>query len=788
MHEDNPDSIDAKRGILNAHIQLKDYRAAEAMIKQILETNPYDYVALSSEIPVAIELVKIYEENLDDNPENILSLAESLAKSQQTARCLEVLSKLPEDEPKGMELKALCAIMENDWGKAAGIYEGLIETDAKLSYYGNAATSYTNLGQHKAAIDYVDLAFEKYSNSASQTDKLKLYCIKCQAATALGRFDIAIKAVDEGLKLNNRDAGLCAQKANVLMYTGHFSEAMDYSDLALSIFPYMTEPYVIQMEIYLKENMHDMVLAIAARAESIGYVSPKINCHKAEALRLLGQYDQALEVMDALINTSFHEGYSEVIYTEMAQLKDELGDLDEAASYISKAIELGKVYNPSKQSIKANILRQQGDYDAAKAIYNEIQDKSPGYIPAQVGLGHVLVEEGDLEGGIRLFESAVRAAENYEPFYDRIVDVFMNSGYNDGALDWTKRRLARFESLLNRIYVAIMLVRLGEKEEAEGVYKEAIKAYPDAPDGSRYYGLFLQNERRFPEAVAMFEAALKLAPSQPDLLEAIAFCYQEEKEYEKALVTLDMAESDAYNEGALAMRRGVILEDMLRHEESLAEMLKAASLPEKLDGEWQISWIYTRIGLKYSKHFNDAKKAMEYLEKAVEEDENCIDAVDYMGDIYMYAYKDYEKAIECYSQKIESDPTDPHTYVTRGIAYTKTNRHAKAENDFKEAIALFEEKAKEDPSPCWNIYIANCWLGLKETETVREMFVDNLDTPGKPDAWCSKPQCDVCLYSLGLIAEDEKEYDKALEYYNQAIEISNSIKHNVARDGIINSH
>jgi len=68
------------------------------------------------------------------------------------------------------------------------------------------------------------------------------------------------------------------------------------------------------------------------------------------------------------------------------------------------------------------------------------------------------------------------------------------------------------------------------------------------------------------------------------------------------------------------------------------------------------------------------------------------------------------------------------------------------------------------------------------------MFVDNLDTPGKPDAWCSKPQCDVCLYSLGLIAEDEKEYDKALEYYNQAIEISNSIKHNVARDGIINSH
>ncbi|MCL2360751.1 MAG: tetratricopeptide repeat protein [Defluviitaleaceae bacterium] len=792
MLEETPAFVDAKRGILGVYIQMKNYESAETSIKDILETNPYDLFALSAEQPVAAELAILYEEKVQANPSDtktLLSLAENLIKSQQKEKCLEVLAQLPDEEPepKALELKAMCAIMEGDWETALSFYESLIKVEPKLSYYGNAATSLNNLGQHNEAIDYVATAIEKFCESATLHDKTKLYAIQCQAATAAGRFDMAIKALDAGLEINNRDPHLCAQKANLCWQTGRYSEAMDLSDLALSIFPYMTDPYVVQMEIYHRETMYEMVLAIAARAEAIGYNSPKIGCHKAEALRMLGQYDQALEIMEELVVAEFDEGYIDAIYTEMAQLKDEIGDLEDAISYICKALLLGGEDNPPRQSIQANILRKQGLLGAAKSICNEIIDKAPGYIPARVELGHILVDEGDLVGGIELFESAISVAENYEPFYDRIIDLFMNSEHSEEALDWTQRRLNRFESLPNRIYVAIMHVRLGQFELAEEAYKKAIEIYPDAPDGPRYYGLFLQNNRRYKEAVEQFEKSTQLAPGQLDLLESIAFCYQEEKEYNKALAALDLAEEteNPYNEGALAMRRGVIYEDMLRHEESLAQMLRAASLPDKLDGEWQMSWIYTRIGLKYSKNFNDAAKAMEYLNMAIEEDEDCIDAVDYMGDIYMYAHKDYEKAIECYAQKIKSDPTDPHAYVTRGLAYTKTKQDAKAKKDFKKAIALFEEKSQEDPSPCWQVYIANCRLGLKEIDMARGLFEEGLATPEKPGAWCNKPQCDVCLYSLGQICELDGNFAEALEYYNQAICISNSIKHNVARDEIL---
>jgi len=788
--EENPNFIDATRGILSTQIYIKDYKSAEATIKQLLDINPYDIYAMSSEQQVAHELVKIYEAENILNPsdsEIVLALAVNLAKTQQVDQCLNMLSQVSHDDPKCREIKALCAVIRGDWETALSLYKDLINTNPKLSYYGNAATALCNLGQHAEALAYTKKAQNDYTDDATNHDKTKLYAIQCQALTALRNYHDAQLAVDTGLSITPKDAYLIAQKANLFLQIGRYSEGIDLSEMALWVFPYMTDPYIVQMEIYFKESMHEMVCTIADQAEHVGYNSPKISCYKARSLRVLGRYDQALEIMEALVEADYHEGYLEAIYTEMAQLKEETGNLSDAALYIDKALLLDKKDNPPRQIIKANILRKLGLYDKAKAICEKIIHTAPKYVRARVCLGNILIDEGNLEDGLGQFEIVVLTDKNLEHFYDLIVDLLMNSIYKNEALEWTKRRLDRFESLHNRIYVAIMLVRLNELEEAEEMYKKAIEIYPNAPDGSRFYGLFLQSNRRYHEAIVQFENSLKLAENQLDLYEAIAFCYQEEKEYEKALQALDIAEKteDPYNKGALLMRRGVIYEDMLRHDESLGEMLKAASMPDKLDGEWLMSWIYTRIGLKYSKNYNNATKAMEYLEMAISEDENCIDAIDCMGDIYMYAYKDYEKAIDCYTKKIDKEPTDPHAYVTRGLAYAKTKQHEKANKDFNHAILLFQEKSKDDPSPCWEVYIANCRLGLGEIEVARDLFKNNLDTPKKNNAWCNKPKCDVCIYSLGLIAEMEKDYEAALEYYEQAIKISNSIKHNVARDDLL---
>jgi len=790
--EKNPCYLtDIKRSILNIQIKLKDYEAAETTMTQIFEENLYDCLALSSEQSVYEGLIEIYENKYSANPDDediMFTLTKYLVKNQNIERCRELLDTahhLSEDT-RYKERLAMCAVMTEDWSKAVAIYEELIQSDPKLYIYGNAASALNNMGQHQKALEHIDTALEQYGGTAGKQDKTKLYIIKSQSAIALGRYNEASRIVDEGLFLNSLDPYLCAYKAKAYLALGRFSEALDYSEMAIGIFPYITDPYVVQMEIYHKEAMYDNILAVAARAEAWGYESPIISCHKAEALRMLGEYDQALAIMKTLVDADFDEGHRDAINTEMAQLMVSTGDLNAAEEYILKAI-TAKGSDLVRQTIYANIKRKKGEYEAAKTILEDVLGKSPKYVPALIGMGHVCIDIGAVPTGVKYLELAIKVAENHEPTYDSIVDIFMGALLQEEALEWTIRRLNRFESLPNRIYVAIMHNRIGQTQQAEQSYKKAIELYPGAPDGPRYYGLFLQNNKRFEEAILQFTKSIELAPAQLDLYEAIAFCYQEGKAYDKALAILDKAEEapDPYNQGAIAMRRGTIYEDMLRHKEALEHMLKAASLPNKLDGEWQLSWIYTRIGLQYSKNFNNVDKAMEYYAKAIEDDENCIDAVDYMGDIYLYAYKDYEKAIECYNKKIAADPTDPHTYVTRALANTKLKRHAKAKRDYKQALQLYEEKCMEDPSPCWQVYIANCRLGLKETDKAKEMFENGLNTPNEPEAWCNKPICDVCLYSLGKINELEKNYDQALDYYEQALKISNSIKHNMAREEIL---
>ena len=795
MLEQNPNFIDAKRGILNAQMKLKDYEAAETTLTEIFESNLYDYYALSAEQAIGEGLIEIYEEKHSANPEDadiLFTLAKHLIKNQHAQRCRELLAKVLHlsDDTRYKERQAMCAVISEDWAQAAAIYEGLIKTDPKLYIYGNAASALNNMGEHSKAFDYIVTALEEYKDTASKQDMIKLHLIKSHAAICMGRFSVAAKIIDEGLALNDKDPQLCAQKARVCFSLGNYSGAMDYSEMALNIFPFMSEPYVIQMEVYTKEAMYDRVLAVAARAESMGYESPKISCNKAGALRMLGEYDQAVAIMEKLVEAEFDEGCRDIICAEMAQLMVLTGDLDAAEKYILEAIDIGsaaKRYDIANQTILANIRRRQGQFDAAKALLEEALVKLPGFIPALIGIGHVYIDMDETDTGINYLEAAVKSAEHHESTYDSIIDILMEAVLYDEALDWTIRRLNRFESLPNRIYVAIMHNRLGQAEPAEEAYKKAIELYPDSPDGPRYYGFFLQNDRRYIEAIPQFAKAVELAPAQLDLYESMAFCFQEEKAYDQALAVLDKAEEaeEPYNLGALAMRRGVVYEDMLRHKEALENMQKAASLPDKLDGEWQLSWIYTRIGLQYSKNFNDAAKAMEYYAKALEEDENCIDAVDYMGDIYLYAYKDYEKAIECYNKKITADPSDPHTYVTRALANVKLKRYAKAKGDYTKAVQLYDEKSVEDPSPCWQVYIANCKLGLKEIDAAKEMFKKCLYTPKEPGAWCNKHICDVCLYSLGKICEIEKKYDEALEYYDRALEISNSIKHNAAREEVL---
>jgi tetratricopeptide (TPR) repeat protein len=318
------------------------------------------------------------------------------------------------------------------------------------------------------------------------------------------------------------------------------------------------------------------------------------------------------------------------------------------------------------------------------------------------------------------------------------------------------------------------------------VYLKAIEGFPESGEGQRYYGLFLRETKRYEDALVQFQASLEIDGSQADLFEECGYCYGELKRYTEAMSILEQGEAlDGDNLGAVLMRKGLILENMQRPQEALEQMLKASEMADRLGGEWQMYEIFNRIGLIYRGDFNDWENALKYFRIALELDELSADTLENIGHMYLYHFKDYREAIDYYERAIKHTSDEPHTYMELALAWDALGESGEARKNYQKALEIYQEKNQEEPSPCYQIYLADCYVGLGELDRAKEVYQNLIDAPSMPEAWCNRPKCPACLHGLGEICEKEQDYKEALAYYEKAIAIRNSVMNNVAREGVL---
>jgi tetratricopeptide (TPR) repeat protein len=140
-------------------------------------------------------------------------------------------------------------------------------------------------------------------------------------------------------------------------------------------------------------------------------------------------------------------------------------------------------------------LLQRGDLRGASTQYSTLVRGAPGYLPAEVGLGYVLLAQQKVKDAMAWFDHAVRVAPGYAPAYAGRAEAYLAAGQRDLAL-------ASFESALKldpkltdlgrrvevikfaRVREAVAAARRaadeGRLEEARRGYAEAVKASPDS--------------------------------------------------------------------------------------------------------------------------------------------------------------------------------------------------------------------------------------------------------------------------------------------------------------------
>jgi len=470
--------------------------------------------------------------------------------------------------------------------------------------------------------------------------------------------------------------------------------------------------------------------------------------HKARIYQLRGRYGDAIEHCEKSL--SIYPFHTEPYVIKM-EIYEEV-DHPEKMLEVAESAELAGYESPRILYYKAVALRMSAKLDEAQKIIDELleaefDEGSKDYFYTEAAYLCEINEDWELAN-----EYMTKAME-LNPY---VLDRYFHFGYQ--------------------------FLQLHKYDEAEEAYKRAIELFPKHSSTYSFYALFLRNRSRFEEAIEMFNIAMEKDSGHTTFHDEIAYCLGELKRYQEALTILNKGISlSVPNIGSLYFRRGKIYEKMDYFNEAIEDFEKAL----EIDGHSTFPTIYSDIGLIYDYNLNNAQRAMDYYLKAILHDDNLAEVYKHIADLFLYFKKDYKAAINYLDLKIESEPDDPHAYVSRARAYVAMNEDMLARRDFEYALELYEKKSEEDSSSCYEVYKASCKLGLGHYDEAKEIYEAMIDTPtNDPEAWCDKPRCDVCLYGLGAICEKEGRVSEAAQYYKEAISIANSVRHNAALDAL----
>jgi tetratricopeptide (TPR) repeat protein len=146
-------------------------------------------------------------------------------------------------------------------------------------------------------------------------------------------------------------------------------------------------------------------------------------------------------------------------------------------------------------------LLLQGDLKAAEAVFRNVMTMDPGYADGPVNVARAQLQEGDVDGGIKVLEQALKISP----------------------------RLAKAH-----FFLGTALKTLGRYDEALDHLRVAAEQYPRDRVVLNQIGRVQFLERRFDEAIASFTKALAVDPEDLEAHYNLMLCYKGKSDAELA--------------------------------------------------------------------------------------------------------------------------------------------------------------------------------------------------------------------------------------------------------------
>lgn len=569
---------------------LGNFEKSRDMYMDLLKINHYDNSVRAGMIRANLSLIEQYKKNIEENPEDNKSrmeMAWSYYQSYKFDDAINILNSfVPEDEKRceyfNVKGRTYLCLFKYDEALSC-FYEWKSEIE-KISSDDNSEDAVTK----KKRFEYVNFLIadcliktkklpdaRKYLAVAlaKEHDEIILsYEARCELEYLEENYEACIDACEDLISRDERNYiaySFMAKSAYKLDYT---KETMNACEHAISIYPYVAEPYVQEILIYFKYDQLEGARNIVERYKAFELESDSISFYEALIYKKEGNIDKAVELLEKIVQNgkpdeSDMEEFDE-IYMELAGIYSKGERYNDAIALYDKVI---KIWPEHKHAYgqKALVLKQQGRYsDAIKLLIKQLEIMPHSFYYIHRGILNRFL--ANYKSALADFNEAIKyEPENYY-CHSRLGLIYEQHRQFEQAIECYDKALSCIYDLDDEMkaqiysYKARTLQCMNKFEESRKVYEEYTENFGLNADVMYDYSELLLRMNKLTEAVTVLKKCIDELPYDSDIqmcIRQLCFVYGMEGYIDKANESFMLAISKDKNDKRAYVTMAEVLKD-----------------------------------------------------------------------------------------------------------------------------------------------------------------------------------------------------------------------------------
>ena len=727
------DNYIVKGKMADLEYHLGNFEKSRDMYMELLKINHYDNNVRAGMIRANQGIIDKMSARIKEDPTDNKARMEMAWSLYQSYRFNEVIALLDEFEPtedkvcEYNNVKGRSFLCLFDYDNAISCF---LKWKEAIEAIPEEATDKDNLDKKKRwpyvmfLISDCYLKTKKYDEARKYLDislgydhdeKLLSYEAKCELEYLTENYDECIKACEALIEKDDRDYIAYSFMSKACYELDYIKESMVACEKAIAIYPYVSEPYVQEIKIYVKFGQDDNAKKIVERFKVMGIESDNVEYYEAYFYEKEENYEKALQIVNNILRRGGPEESDMEEYVEIYVLKgvchEKLQDYDKAAQCYIKAIELDDNHKTAHGRLGI-VYKNQGKFaDALKELDRQMEINASVFF---------LIHRGIINRAMSNNKSALRdftEALKYEPdnvyCHSKVGLIYEQHREFAKAVDSYTKAIDALDEKDNEqrwqlyMFKARALQCMKKFDESLEIYDIYIEEAGLNADIGYDYSVLLERLGRMEDAVAVLNKCIDALPYDSlvqSCIRRLCELYGSNGYLDKAneafmlAVSKDANDMKAYTTMADIFSKHGLYED--------AQQLYEKAI--KLDINNKENYYSELIDVILSKRTLFKSDIKPYLNKAIIEENKLNNPVDLIKMARLHkALKKYKKACEYADRAIKSVRCSGCFYercheavFMKGLIYEALKQYEFARICYREAIsicgkdALYEERLK----------------------------------------------------------------------------------------------